>query len=138
MLNSRWITHLCITLSFSSSGMASCNAFKLLIACLEDIRYYRRTQKLCVEEETFGYPLMRPDLKIASRILCASNFSSDWLEFAPSALRSFNACSNVRGTPSGRLLALNATAATIYQGFPRTTWILLSEKKTNLCFMINN
>ena len=35
------IAHLCITLSFSSSGIASCNAFRVLIACLEDIRYRR-------------------------------------------------------------------------------------------------
>jgi len=38
----------------------------------------------------------------------------------PAALRSSNTCSKTRGTPSDRLLALKATAATMYHGFLRT------------------
>ena len=107
----------------------------MLSNCWSPVSKTSDTVDLNCEQETFGYPLMRPDLKMASRIFCASNFSSDWIEFAPSALRSFNACSNARGTPSGRLLALNATAATIYHGFLRTTRIL--QKTINLCLMVN-
>lgn len=66
---------------------------------------------------TLGYPLMSPDLNKASRIFLASISSSDIS--LPPLLRSCRASSKTRGTASDRLLALNATAATINHGFRR-------------------
>lgn len=63
---------------------------------------------------TFGYPLMRPDLNIASRSFLASIIWSSALASLDSS--SLSICSNTRGTPSALLLALRATAATMYHG----------------------
>jgi hypothetical protein len=68
---------------------------------------------------TLGYPLMSPDLNRASRIFLASISSSD--VSLPPLLRSCRACLKTHGTASGRLLALNATAATINHGLCRAS-----------------
>ena len=69
---------------------------------------------------TFGYPLIRPDLNRASLNLRANILRSLSPASWGNSVRSM--CSKTVGTPEGLLLALRATAATMYHGFESTVF----------------
>ena len=75
-------------------------------------------------QRTLEYPQTMPLLKSASLIFLAAFSFASWLWNSGSVSR----CLNNPPTSSGRLDALNATAATMYHGFRGAIGVLVSAQ----------